>query len=125
MLFARTHHIDTPDNHGPVVNVIIWFFLVANVLWVITRIATKLAISHSLATDDYLILTALVRKIRPVNVIITLNQLPDLQHCSLYHGLRAGLRRAWSTFPGLDLIEAANISAGIFANRSSSDFPRD
>lgn len=60
MILVRTRPIDTSNNHGPVVNVITWFLLVASVLCVITRFVTKLAISRRLASDDVLILVALV-----------------------------------------------------------------
>lgn len=51
---------DKPTNHGPVVAVVTWFLTVASVLWVIIRVGTKLALSRKLATDDYLIIIALV-----------------------------------------------------------------
>lgn len=53
--------VDTPENHGPIINVVTWFLLVAAVLWVVTRIGTKFAVSRGVAIDDILILISLVR----------------------------------------------------------------
>lgn len=47
--------------HGSTISVITWFLLVATALAVITRIATKLAISNRINLDDFVVFTALVR----------------------------------------------------------------
>lgn len=54
--------IDSSE-HGSTINVVTWFLLVAATLAVITRLATKLAISHRLNTDDFVVFSALVRKL--------------------------------------------------------------
>ncbi|PQE06797.1 hypothetical protein CJF30_00008683 [Rutstroemia sp. NJR-2017a BBW] len=50
---------DTPENHGPLINILIWFFLVVSSLAVSTRIATKWFVSHNVNYDDALVLLAL------------------------------------------------------------------
>lgn len=51
------------SQHGSTISVVTWFLLVATALAVITRLATKLAISHRLNTDDFVVFSALVRKL--------------------------------------------------------------
>lgn len=51
------------SEHGSTISVVTWFLLVATALAVITRLATKLAISHRLNTDDFVVFSALVRKL--------------------------------------------------------------
>ena len=59
---ANSHYsIATPDDYGPVINIITWFLLVTTTLAVIARIATKLAISRRIDADDYVTFVALVR----------------------------------------------------------------
>ncbi|MCJ1246644.1 hypothetical protein MMC30_003853 [Trapelia coarctata] len=48
----------TPDNYAPVVNVITWFLLAVNVLWVFARLVTRLILSRSLGRDDAVIVVA-------------------------------------------------------------------
>lgn len=55
----------TADDYAPVVNVITWFLLVVNVLWVFTRLVTRLILSRSLGRDDAVIVIATVRTIFP------------------------------------------------------------
>lgn len=63
LLFGRGN-VDSADNHGPVVSVLTWFLTVTAVLWVFARAATKWAVSHKIAFDDYLIFLALVKDTR-------------------------------------------------------------
>ena len=64
MSFSLTKRssFDSPTNHGPVVAVMTWFLAVASVLWVLTRVGTKLAIKRKMVLGDYLIFLALVRR---------------------------------------------------------------
>lgn len=61
MFLAKRGSVDSPTNHGPVVAILTWFLTVASVLWVFTRVVTKLAISRKVVNEDYLIFIALVR----------------------------------------------------------------
>ena len=63
MSFTKRKSFDSPTNHGPVVAVVTWFMAVASVLWVLSRVGTKLAISRKIALEDYLIFIALVRRL--------------------------------------------------------------
>lgn len=55
------HPIATPDDYGPVINIVTWFLLVTTTLAVIARIATKVVISRRTDADDYVTFVALVR----------------------------------------------------------------
>ena len=57
---ALSRPLDSPLNHGPVVNVITWFLLVTSALSVLARLGTSLAISRGIGWDDYMILISLV-----------------------------------------------------------------
>lgn len=63
-LIKRQNSVQS-DNFGPVLGVLVWFLLIITFLFVITRIATKYALSRRLGADDFVILGALVRKISP------------------------------------------------------------
>ncbi|TVY16638.1 hypothetical protein LARI1_G003867, partial [Lachnellula arida] len=50
----------TPDNHGPLINVLAWFLVVASSLTVFTRITTKWLVSHRITIDDGMISISLL-----------------------------------------------------------------
>lgn len=56
-----SQHVDSPHNHEAIISVVTWFLAVSTILSVITRMATKLAISRRVNGDDAVIFGALVR----------------------------------------------------------------
>ncbi|KAL9118548.1 MAG: hypothetical protein Q9187_004904 [Circinaria calcarea] len=66
MSTSNRHPKATPDDYGPVINIITWFLLVTTTLAVIVRIATKLAISRRTDADDYVTFVALFFSIAQV-----------------------------------------------------------
>ena len=50
----------TPEDRGPLLNIIAWISMVAMVLAVITRLSTKYLISRRVGWDDLLVTSAMV-----------------------------------------------------------------
>ena len=65
---SRPHF--SPENRGPVINLVVWQSSVAIVLAVIVRTATKLAVSRKIDSDDYMIASALVDSFRSLQTIL-------------------------------------------------------
>ncbi|KAF2140424.1 uncharacterized protein K452DRAFT_231004 [Aplosporella prunicola CBS 121167] len=55
--------VATPDNHGPIVNVVNWMLLVTMVLAVGTRFGMKLLTTFKVRSDDFAIVAALILSI--------------------------------------------------------------
>jgi hypothetical protein len=51
----------TPNDQGPLLAIITWFFMVMMILAVIFRLAVKLGIRGNLKFDDFVLCAALVR----------------------------------------------------------------
>ena len=58
----HSHPLDSSNNHASLLNVVGWFLTVATFLIVLTRLATKRAVSHAYSLDDGSILVSLVWK---------------------------------------------------------------
>lgn len=52
---------DTSDNHGPLVNVLTWFFVVMAFFSVLARVATRFAVVRQIRWDDATLMFAMVR----------------------------------------------------------------
>ena len=61
MSLNATQPIVTARNFGPAVNVVTWFLGSTAVLFVITRLTTKVVLAQRIRIDDGLLITALVR----------------------------------------------------------------
>ncbi|RDL36097.1 Uncharacterized protein BP5553_06709 [Venustampulla echinocandica] len=57
---APPQPLDSPENHGPLINVMTWFLVVASTLTVLTRIATKWLVSKRVQLDDGLVFVSLL-----------------------------------------------------------------
>ncbi|KAI0412116.1 hypothetical protein F5X98DRAFT_382917 [Xylaria grammica] len=55
---TTTSLLDSPDNHGAVINVVSWFLLILSWLVVFTRLGTRWALSKELHMDDVIIILA-------------------------------------------------------------------
>lgn len=66
----------TADDHGPIVNVVTWFLLVATLITVITRTAMKWALARKTNFDDAVILAASALAIGQ-SVAITAGTVPN------------------------------------------------
>ena len=55
-----SHHTVTANNRGPAVNVITWILNATAVLFVVARLATKLALNQHIQIDDGVLITSLV-----------------------------------------------------------------
>lgn len=58
---ASSQPVVTPDDFSSIPSIISWFLAVTSVLFVTTKIVTKLSMTRSFALDDAAIITALVR----------------------------------------------------------------
>ena len=57
---VHAHPLDSPQSHASLLNVVGWFLTVATFLVVLTRLAIRRAVSHSIGLDDGFIIMALV-----------------------------------------------------------------
>ena len=57
---AQRHTVNSPDNHGPLINIIAWLAIVISVLAVLARMGTKWFVQHKVDWDDGAIAAALV-----------------------------------------------------------------
>ncbi|KAH8667645.1 hypothetical protein BGZ60DRAFT_528935 [Tricladium varicosporioides] len=75
--------LDLPDNRGPLINVIAWFFIVVSFLIFFTRMATKWLVSRKSTIDDSLISISLlfgIAETAAINIAVAngLGQRPDV-----------------------------------------------
>ncbi|MCJ1370096.1 hypothetical protein MMC20_001308 [Loxospora ochrophaea] len=57
---AQRHTVNSPDNHGPLINIIAWLAIVISVLAVLARMGTKWFVQHKVDWDDGAIAAALI-----------------------------------------------------------------
>ena len=53
-------HWDTPENHGPLVNYLTWFFIISASISVLTRVLMRYAVVREIRWDDASIMFATV-----------------------------------------------------------------
>lgn len=82
---ASSQPVVTPDDFSSIPSIISWFLAVTSVLFVTTKIVTKLSMTRSFALDDAAIITALVRQ-------------PRSTCCDMTDGTRPSASEWWSRF---------------------------
>lgn len=75
------HALNSPNDHGPVVNITAWLSIVISVLAVVARMGTKWIVQHKIEWDDGAIIVALVRlhALRSGNIEATVLTLKSYQ----------------------------------------------
>ncbi|KAF2140463.1 uncharacterized protein K452DRAFT_288545 [Aplosporella prunicola CBS 121167] len=56
---AGRHGVVSPDDRGPVVQIVAWIFMVAMVLFTATRLAVRYISAHTPGLDDWIVLAAM------------------------------------------------------------------
>ena len=125
---SRHPHNDEPENHGPVVSAVLWFFLAVTILSVIGRTATRSTNSRGNTRDNLLISIALVcvrHHLSRFQSVIILTLISALRCCPIHCRIFSSLEWTRSTCQQIDFSTAWKVSAGMFLSHHSlfQDFP--
>jgi hypothetical protein len=60
-LGGQRHAVVTDDDHGPILQIAMWFLMVAMILMTLLRLAIRFAAARDLGLDDAICVLAMVR----------------------------------------------------------------